>query len=224
MILKNGEIIAIGKVLHDETLIGDGTSASPLVVNGNILKNAGDWLIVTGKYPDFTYSKKEGNMAFENGAVLSANSVYEVTTDICFTPSAAKASWYDMSINIGNQKYNFVVDGANAGPQTYSFTQIENVGTAANKTLKIIPQFDSIGNATIVQSIHNIISLGNGGSSPTPIPTETIEMTLQDLDTSAVNTYNVVVNDGTYPTDTMEMTLQDLDTSAVNTYNVVVNN
>ena len=54
MIVKNGEIIAIGKVKHDNTLSGTGQPESPLGVNGAILKNAGDWITVTGKYTNFT--------------------------------------------------------------------------------------------------------------------------------------------------------------------------
>ena len=196
MIVKNGEIIAIGAVDHDETLTGNGTSASPLGVNGAILKNAGDWITVTGKYPNFTYNKKAGNIPFNNGTSLSADSVYMVVTDVYFTPSAATPSWYDMSIDVGNQSYGFTVDGTNTGIQTYSFTQIENVGSR-DKTLKIAPHFDAIGKANIVQSIHNIIGVGGGGGSPSPTPVDysTIPFEFEDLDNAETTTVNILYQD-----------------------------
>ena len=196
MIVKNGEIIAIGKVKHDNTLSGTGQPESPLGVNGAILKNAGDWITVTGKYPNFTYNKKAGNIPFNNGTSLSAGSVYMVVTDIYFTPSAATPSWYDMSIDVGNQSYGFTVDGTNTGTQMYSFTQIENVGSS-DKTLKITPHFDAIGNANIVQSIHNIVSVGGGGSpSPTPVEYPSIPFEFEDMDNAETTTVNILYQDG----------------------------
>lgn len=196
MIVKNGEIIAIGKVKHDNTLSGTGQPESPLGVNGAILKNAGDWITVTGKYPNFTYNKKAGNMSFNNGTSLSADSVYMVVTDVYFTPSAATPSWYDMSIDVGNQSYRFSVDGTNTGMQTYSFTQIENVGSS-DKTLKIMPHFDAIGNANIVQSIHNIVSVGGGSSpSPTPVDYSAIPFEFEDMDNAETTAVNILYQDG----------------------------
>lgn len=196
MIVKNGEIIAIGKVKHDNTLSGTGQPESPLGVNSSILKNAGDWITVTGKYPNFTYNKKDGNIPFNNGTLLSADSVYMVVTDVYFTPFAATPSWYDMSIDVGNQTYGFTVDGTNTGTQTYSFTQIENVGSS-DKTLKITPHFDAIGNANIVQSIHNIVSVGGGGSpSPTPVDYSTIPFEFEDMDNAETTTVNILYQDG----------------------------
>lgn len=195
MIVKNGEIIAIGKVKHDNTLSGTGQPESPLGVNGSILKNAGDWITVTGKYPNFTYNKKAGNIPFNNGTSLSADSVYMVVTDVYFTPSAATPSWYDMSIDVGNQTYGFTVDGTNTGTQTYSFTQIENVGSS-DKTLKITPHFDAIGNANIVQSIHNIVSVGGGSPSPTPVDYSTIPFEFEDMDNAETATVNILYQDG----------------------------
>lgn len=195
MIVKNGEIIAIGKVKHDNTLSGTGQPESPLGVNGAILKNAGDWITVTGKYPNFTYNKKAGNMSFNNGTLLSADSVYMVVTDVYFTPSDATPSWYDMSIDVGNQSYGFTVDGTNTGTQAYSFTQIENVGSS-DKTLKITPHFDAIGNANIIQSIHNIVSVGGGGSpSPTPVDYSTIPFEFEDMDNAETTTVNILYQD-----------------------------
>lgn len=196
MIVKNGEIIAIGKVKHDNTLSGTGQPESPLGVNGAILKNAGDWITVTGKYPNFTYNKKAGNIPFNNGTSLSAGSVYMVVTDVYFTPSAATPSWYDMSIDVGNQSYGFTVDGTNTGTQMYSFTQIENVGSS-DKTLKITPHFDAIGNANIVQSIHNIVSVGRGGSpSPTPVEYPSIPFEFEDMGNGTEAIVNILYQDG----------------------------
>ena len=197
MIVKNGEIIAIGKVKHDNTLSGTGQPESPLGVNGSILKNAGDWITVTGKYPNFTYNKKAGNIPFNNGTSLSADSVYMVVTDVYFTPSAATPSWYDMSIDVGNQTYGFTVDGTNTGMQTYSFTQIENVDSS-DKTLKITPHFDAIGNANIVQSIHNIVSVGGGSPGPippTPVDYSTIPFEFEDMDNAETTTVNILYQD-----------------------------
>ena len=198
MIVKNGEIIAIGKVKHDNTLSGTGQPESPLGVNGSILKNAGDWITVTGKYPNYTYNKKAGNIPFNNGTLLSADSVYMVVTDVYFTPSAATPSWYDMSIDVGNQTYGFTIDGTNTGMQTYSFTQIENVGSS-DKTLKITPHFDAIGNANIVQSIHNIVSVGGGSSGPippTPVDYSTIPFEFEDMDNAETMSVNILYQDG----------------------------
>ena len=121
-----------------------------------------------------------------------------VVTDVYFTPSAATPSWYDMSIDVGNQTYGFTVDGTNTGTQTYSFTQIENVGSS-DKTLKITPHFDAIGNANIVQSIHNIVSVGGGSSGPippTPVDYSTIPFEFEDMDNAETMSVNILYQDG----------------------------
>lgn len=195
MIQKNGHIIAIDSVVHDNTMSGNGTSASPLGVNGNVLKNAGDWITVTGSYANgsFTYKKEAGDgINFNHGAVLSADSVYSVTTDVEFKPSTPNVNWYDMSIKVGDKTHNFSVDGINNGAQTFSFTQIEKC--TQNKTLTITPTFDNIGTAKVVQSIHNIISLGGAAPEPTPVPVTypSIPFVLEDLDAGETSTYNVL--------------------------------
>jgi len=222
MIVKDGKIIAIDYVVRDKSLTGDGTSASPLGVNGNVSTHAGDWATITGKYTNdnFSYGKPRngGTIVFSpgNGLKLSADSVYAVTTDISFKPTAATPAWYDMAIKVGDQVHNFSVDGANIGVQTFSFTQIENC--SANKVLPTSADFYNIGSASMVQSVHDIVSVSSG-SSPSPTPTtDTMEMTLEDLDSGIINTYQVVVSDDT--TNTMEITLQDGEQEE--THNIVI--
>lgn len=196
MIQKNGHIIAIDSVVHDNTLSGNGTIDSPLTVIGG-LKNIGAWATVTGKYVggNFTYGKDSGTIKFQNGLVLSGEGVYEVTTDVYFKPAGATPNWYDMNINVGGQIYNFSVDGTNNGTQTYSFTQMENCTT--NKTLSTSVNFDNIGSAYMVQSVHNIVSMNSvNGPSPTPVGFSTIPFELEDLDTDTTSTYNMLYQDG----------------------------
>lgn len=196
MIQKNGHIIAIDSVVHDNTLSGNGTIDSPLTVVGG-LKNIGAWATVTGKYVggNFTYGKDSGTIKFQNGLVLSGEGVYEVTTDVYFKPAGATPNWYDMNINVGGQIYNFSVDGTNSGTQTYSFTQMENC--TANKTLSTSVNFDNIGSAYMVQSVHNIVSMNSvNGPSPTPVGFSTIPFELEDLDTDTTSTYNMLYQDG----------------------------
>ena len=93
--------------------------------------------------------------------------------------------------------YGFTVYGANSGIQTYSFTQIENVGSR-DKTLKITPHFDAIGKANIVQSIHNIIGVGGGSSGPippTPVDYSIIPFEFEDMGNAETTTVNILYQD-----------------------------
>ena len=219
MIVKDGKIIAIDYVVRDKSLTGDGTSASPLGVNGNVSTHAGDWATITGKYTNdnFSYGKPRngGTIVFSpgNGLKLSADSVYAVTTDISFKPTAATPAWYDMAIKVGDQVHNFSVDGANIGVQTFSFTQIENC--SANKVLPTSANFYNIGSASMVQSVHDIVGVCSGGSpGPTPTPTSTMEIVLED-DNGEVSTHNLLASD----TGEFEIVLESDGTSA--SYNLI---
>lgn len=219
MIVKDGKIIAIDYVVRDKSLTGDGTSASPLGVNGNVSTHAGDWATITGKYTNdnFSYGKPRngGTIVFSpgNGLKLSADSVYAVTTDISFKPTAATPAWYDMAIKVGDQVHNFSVDGANIGVQTFSFTQIENC--SANKVLPTSADFYNIGSASMVQSVHDIVGVSSGGSpGPTPTPTSTMEIVLED-DNGEVSTHNLLASD----TGEFEIVLESDGTSA--SYNLI---
>lgn len=219
MIVKDGKIIAIDYVVRDKSLTGDGTSASPLGVNGNVSTHAGDWATITGKYTNdnFSYGKPRngGTIVFSpgNGLKLSADSVYAVTTDISFKPTAATPAWYDMAIKVGDQVHNFSVDGANIGVQTFSFTQIENC--SANKVLPTSANFYNIGSASMVQSVHDIVGVSSGGSpGPTPTPTSTMEIVLED-DNGEVSTHNLLASD----TGEFEIVLESDGTSA--SYNLI---
>lgn len=219
MIVKDGKIIAIDYVVRDKSLTGDGTSASPLGVNGNVSTHAGDWATITGKYTNgnFSYGKPRngGTIVFSpgNGLKLSADSVYAVTTDISFKPTAATPAWYDMAIKVGDQVHNFSVDGANIGVQTFSFTQIENC--SANKVLPTSADFYNIGSASMVQSVHDIVGVCSGGSpGPTPTPTSTMEIVLED-DNGEVSTHNLLASD----TGEFEIVLESDGTSA--SYNLI---
>jgi hypothetical protein len=219
MIVKDGKIIAIDYVVRDKSLTGDGTSASPLGVNGNVSTHAGDWATITGKYTNdnFSYGKPRngGTIVFSpgNGLKLSADSVYAVTTDISFKPTAATPAWYDMAIKVGDQVHNFSVDGANIGVQTFSFTQIENC--SANKVLPTSADFYNIGSASMVQSVHDIVGVSSGGSpGPTPTPTSTMEIVLED-DNGEVSTHNLLASD----TGEFEIVLESNGTSA--SYNLI---
>lgn len=193
MLISGGKVIAIDKVKHDDTLTGDGKFI-PLGVRDGAFLTGGDWATITGNYNnDFSYDKKEGPLNFKNGAVLSADSVYQVTTEIAFKPSAMTPYWYDMSLKVGGQTHKFSVDGMNNGIQNFSFTQMEDCKT--KKTLKITPTFDNgIGSAFINQSIHNIIGIIYREDGPEPTPVETLEMTLSNGD-GQNTTYNIMVLD-----------------------------
>lgn len=134
MIVKNGEIIAIGKVKHDNTLSGTGQPESPLGINQNILEHAVYFSANSGTNASTDYFKWTGDTLSASSAVKYFN----LSFNYAVTPVNACPDFiYQTEMKVGNTSiddkhyidgygsitnYNVSFDINNSGNKTYKFT------------------------------------------------------------------------------------------------------
>ena len=134
MIVKNGEIIAIGKVKHDNTLSGTGQPDSPLGINQNILEHAVYFSANSRTNASTDYFKWTGDTLSASSAVKYFN----LSFNYAVTPVNACPDFiYQTEMKVGNTSiddkhyidgygsttnYNVSFDINNSENKTYKFT------------------------------------------------------------------------------------------------------
>lgn len=132
MILKDGEIIAIGKVKTDDTLTGNGLSATPLGINKNLITSAIYFSATSGIDTETEYFSWKGDTLSANSAIKFFN----LSFDYNVKPNNTNPDfiyWSQMDVSNANIADKHYIDGFKP-IETYSVSF--NVVNTGNGTYK----------------------------------------------------------------------------------------
>ena len=178
MILKDGEIIAIGKVKTDDTLTGNGLSATPLGINKNLITSAIYFSATSGIDTETEYFSWKGDTLSANSAIKFFNLSFDYNVkpnntnvsnaniaDTHYIDGFKPAETYSVSFNVvntgnGTYKFNYSADNIDLNNLRVScigfingteYTPTANIGILSNEEDQFIAFSGNNGETLVLE-------------------------------------------------------------------------